>query len=164
MVLDEPTNHLDLPSCQFLEEVLREFAGTLLFVSHDRYFIDSLATSVWAIEDGILRPYPGSYTEYRTCKPPSLLEVTERAQPIAPSERAKSKKGAREKVRTLEDVEHDLEKAEAQVLSLENALAQAGLHADAAQLTLLSVDYEQAKAQVDKLFAEWEQLADGAAS
>src|SRR6266702_4094894 len=51
LILDEPTNHLDLQSRQFLEEVLGEFEGTLLFVSHDRYFIDSLATKVWAIED-----------------------------------------------------------------------------------------------------------------
>src|SRR6266568_4921886 len=57
LIFDEPTNHLDLQSRQFLEEVLSEFEGTLLFVSHDRYFIDRLATKVWVIEDGILIPY-----------------------------------------------------------------------------------------------------------
>jgi ATP-binding cassette subfamily F protein 3 len=62
LILDEPTNHLDLQSRQFLEEVLGEFEGTLLFVSHDRYFIDSLATKVWVIEDGVLIPYMGNYT------------------------------------------------------------------------------------------------------
>src|SRR6266702_736032 len=74
LVLDEPTNHLDLQSRQFLEEVLGEFEGTLLFVSHDRYFIDSLATKVWVIEDGLLIPYIGNYTEYRTRKRPIVLE------------------------------------------------------------------------------------------
>ena len=68
MILDEPTNHLDLQSRQLLEEVLSEFEGTLLFVSHDRYFIDRLATKVWAIEDGVLYPYLGNYTEYRIRK------------------------------------------------------------------------------------------------
>src|ERR1700730_15194480 len=68
LILDEPTNHLDLQSRQFLEEVLSDFDGTLLFVSHDRYFIDSLATKVWAIEDGMLYPYIGNYTEYRLHK------------------------------------------------------------------------------------------------
>ncbi len=77
MVLDEPTNHLDLQSRQFLEEVLNEFEGTLLFVSHDRYFIDSLATKVWAIEDGVLIPYLGNYTEYRTRKHRIVLDVPE---------------------------------------------------------------------------------------
>src|SRR6185312_5325437 len=66
LVLDEPTNHLDLQSRQFLEEILGEFEGTLLFVSHDRYFIDSLATKVWVIEDRVLIPFMGNYTDYRT--------------------------------------------------------------------------------------------------
>src|SRR5438874_327317 len=75
LILDEPTNHLDLQSRQFLEEVLGEFEGTLLFVSHDRYFIDSLATKVWVIEDGVLIPYMGNYTEYRTRKQPIVLDI-----------------------------------------------------------------------------------------
>src|SRR3989442_4993520 len=75
LILDEPTNHLDLLSRQFLEEVLGEFEGTLLFVSHDRYFIDRLATKVWVIEDGVLIPYMGNYTEYRTRKQPIVLDI-----------------------------------------------------------------------------------------
>src|SRR5438067_834507 len=75
MVLDEPTNHLDLQSRQFLEEILGEFEGTLLFVSHDRYFIDKLATKVWVIEDGVLIPYLGNYTDYRTRKYPIVLDT-----------------------------------------------------------------------------------------
>src|SRR5579884_2317237 len=89
MVLDEPTNHLDLQSRQFLEEVLHDFDGTLLFVSHDRYFIDSLATKVWAIEDGVLIPYLGNYTEYHTRKRPMTLDipapVTEKKAPSGES-------------------------------------------------------------------------------
>src|SRR5437764_4073606 len=75
LILDEPTNHLDLLSRQFLEEILGEFEGTLLFVSHDGYFIDRLATNVWVIEDGVLIPYMGNYTEYRTRKQPLVLDV-----------------------------------------------------------------------------------------
>ena len=75
LVLDEPTNHLDLQSRQFLEEILSEFEGTLLFVSHDRYFVDSLATKVWIIEDGVLIPYMGNYSDYRTRKRPIVLEI-----------------------------------------------------------------------------------------
>src|SRR3984893_14262840 len=77
LILDEPTNHLDLQSRQFLEELLGEFEGTLLFVSHDRYFIDRLATKVWVIEDGVLIPYLGNYTDYRTRKRPIVLDVPE---------------------------------------------------------------------------------------
>ncbi len=168
MILDEPTNHLDLQSRQFLEEVLSEFEGTLLFVSHDRYFIDSLATKVWAIEDGVLIPYMGNYTEYRTRKQRIVLDVPapmpkktpDAAKPAPAAVKSNGKKGSKVKVRTAEDVEHDIEKAEEHVKSLEEALSQAALKADATQLTQLSAEYEQAKAHVDKLFAEWERLSD----
>jgi ATP-binding cassette subfamily F protein 3 len=166
MVLDEPTNHLDLQSRQFLEEVLGEFEGTLLFVSHDRYFIDKLATKVWVIEDGILIPYLGNYTDYRTRKYPIVLDVptptTTRQAPVPPKPpppKSTNKKAAKVKVRTVEDVERDIEKAEAQVKALEEALSQAALNADAAQLTQLSADYEREKAYVDELLEEWERLA-----
>lgn len=66
LLLDEPTNHLDIQARQALEETLREYSGTLLFTSHDRYFISALATDIWAIENGIVRVYPGSYSDYLT--------------------------------------------------------------------------------------------------
>src|SRR5437016_3145569 len=127
LVLDEPTNHLDLQSRQFLEEILSEFEGTLLFVSHDRYFVDSLATKVWVIEDGVLIPYMGNYSEYRTRKRPIVLEIpsppkiseNKRESKIPRSASSSSRTGGKKrtklKVRTVEDVEHDIEKAEARV-------------------------------------------------
>lgn len=167
LILDEPTNHLDLPSRQFLEEVLGDFDGTLLFVSHDRYFIDSLATKVWAIEEGVLIPYMGNYTDYRTRKRPIVLDVpaslqkAEKVEKKAPAPgKSTGKKGAKTKTRTLEDVEREIEQAEARVKTLEEALSEAALRADASQLTQLSADYEQAKAHVEELLAEWERLAD----
>ena len=165
MILDEPTNHLDLQSRQFLEEILGEFEGTLLFVSHDRYFIDSLATKVWAIEDGVLIPYMGNYTEYRTRHQRIVLDAptAKKAPPVAekpvPARPHNNKKNGKIKVRTAEDVERDIERAEEQVKALEESLSQAALKADAAQLTQLSSEYEQAKAHVDELFAEWERLS-----
>ena len=171
LVLDEPTNHLDLQSRQFLEEVLSEFEGTLLFVSHDRYFIDSLATKVWVIEGGVLIPYMGNYTEYHTRKRPIVLDVpalqvkgeekdsSTKIKPAASYSRSGSKKSAKIKTRTVENVERDIERAEAYVKALEDELNGAALRADAVQLTQLSVDYEQAKARVEELLVEWERLA-----
>src|SRR6266567_3713610 len=170
LILDEPTNHLDLPSRQFLEEVLAEFEGTLLFVSHDRYFIDRLATKVWVIEDGILIPYIGNYTEYRTHKRPIVLDIPARPtnsdevqvtlpKPAPVSARSSSKKASKIKERTVEDLEQDIEKAEAQVKSVEEAFADAALNADAALLTQLTADYEQTRAHVDELLTEWERLS-----
>ncbi len=168
MVLDEPTNHLDLQSRQFLEEVLDDFAGTLLFVSHDRYFIDRLATRVWAIEEGMLSSYIGNYTEYRahrrtatpTTPATESTGLAGQAAKVANKGKVNGKKASKVKVRTLEDVERDVEKAEAQVKLVEDALSQAALAADAKQLTQLSADYEQARASLDALLVEWEQLLD----
>src|SRR5579871_555947 len=90
LVLDEPTNHLDLQSRQFLEEVLGEFEGTLLFVSHDRYFIDRLATKVWAVENGELLPFLGNYTDYRTRRQQIVLNApaSSKATKTAPTKPA----------------------------------------------------------------------------
>lgn len=176
LILDEPTNHLDLQSRQFLEEVLAEFDGTLLFVSHDRYFIDSLATKVWVIEDGILTPYLGNYTDYRTRKRPIVLTVSTHTndngkghsssttsiapkRPISAS-KATGKKAERTRVRTIEEVERDIEKVETHLKEIEEALAQAGFKADAAQLTQLSAEYDQIKQQSNALLTEWERLAE----
>ena len=171
LVLDEPTNHLDLQSRQFLEEVLGEFQGTLLFVSHDRYFIDSLATKVWVIEDGVLIPYLGNYSEYRTRKRPIVVEVhspiaksAEKSVPVtirpaASPSRSRGKRNEKVKVRTVEDVERDIERAEARVGELEQELSVAALNADAVQLKQLSVDYELAKVRVEELLVEWEHLS-----
>jgi ATP-binding cassette subfamily F protein 3 len=65
LILDEPTNHLDIHARETLEEMLRAFDGTLLFVSHDRYFIDRVATRTWAIEDGRVKAYLGNYTDHQ---------------------------------------------------------------------------------------------------
>ena len=179
LILDEPTNHLDLQSRQFLEEMLGEFEGTLLFVSHDRYFIDSLATKVWVIEDEVLIPYMGNYTDYRTRKQPIVLEVpvSSRAtntgkngssvtntppKPTVAATRASNRRSNKVKVRTVEDVERDIEKAEGRVKAIEEALAQAALNADADLLTQYTAEYEQAKDQVDELLEEWERLAETA--
>jgi ATP-binding cassette, subfamily F, member 3 len=169
LILDEPTNHLDLQSRQFLEEVLSEFDGTLLFVSHDRYFIDSLATMIWEIEQGTLTAYQGNYTEYRTRRQQIQLQGAQTAtsvktQPVkkqsSSSNKTNNKKVGKEKVRTIEAVERDVEKAETQVKSLEEALSQAALQGNGEQLTQLASEYEQAKARVDELVAEWELVSD----
>jgi ATPase subunit of ABC transporter with duplicated ATPase domains len=64
LVLDEPTNNLDIPSGEALEAALREFPGTVLTISHDRYFLDAICTRTIAIEDGAVRDYPGGYSSY----------------------------------------------------------------------------------------------------
>jgi ATP-binding cassette subfamily F protein 3 len=64
LVQDEPTNNLDISSVEVLEDALNDFQGTLLAVSHDRYFMDRVVTHIVAIEEGRVREYPGNYSEY----------------------------------------------------------------------------------------------------
>jgi ATP-binding cassette subfamily F protein 3 len=65
LILDEPTNHLDINAREALEDVLRDYPGTLLFVSHDRYFIDAIATNTWVVNKGRLEAFSGNYSDYQ---------------------------------------------------------------------------------------------------
>jgi ATP-binding cassette subfamily F protein 3 len=68
LLLDEPTNNLDIPSAEVLEEALADFEGTVLVISHDRYFLDRVADQIWALEAGILCEYEGNYSDYQEQK------------------------------------------------------------------------------------------------
>ena len=68
LILDEPTNHLDIASREWIEEAVEAFDGTLLFVSHDRYFINRFATRVWELSDGTINDYPMGFAQYRAAK------------------------------------------------------------------------------------------------
>ncbi len=87
LLLDEPTNHLDIAARDALEGVLRGYDGTIVFVSHDRYFIDAVATTIWSVEDGVMRVYPGTYAAYREARarglppPPAPDDVLTPARP-----------------------------------------------------------------------------------
>src|SRR5262249_56728998 len=80
LVLDEPTNHLDLPSRQALESILAQYDGTLLFVSHDRYFVDALATTLWTLEDGVVTAHVGGYSAYRAKKAQAEARAAQQAK------------------------------------------------------------------------------------
>ena len=77
LLLDEPTNHLDLRAKDVLLDAIRNFTGTVLFVSHDRYFIDGLATRVFEVEDRRVHIYPGNYEDYLWRKQGGPEKVTE---------------------------------------------------------------------------------------
>ena len=86
LILDEPTNHLDIASREWMEDALSEYEQTLLFVSHDRYFIEKFATRIWALADGHITDYRGSYADYCAWR--------ERQAVFAQNERNNSKKAA----------------------------------------------------------------------
>src|SRR5258706_3843754 len=78
LILDEPTNHLDFQSVNILIQVLQEFKGTFILVSHDRFFISKIANKIWWIEDHAMKEYPGTYEEYEYSKQPQMVETTQK--------------------------------------------------------------------------------------
>ena len=161
LVLDEPTNHLDLPARQFLETVLADYNGTLLFVSHDRYFIDAVANRVWIVEQGTLRDVEGNYTTYRQ----RIIAQAARAQVAAKvSQRTAQTRTTKDrqttsKIRTLAIIEAEVSSAEKQLAEVEALLNGASQVADVTRITELAEEYAAAKATLDALYEEWEAIA-----
>jgi ATP-binding cassette subfamily F protein 3 len=164
LVLDEPTNHLDLPSRQALEAILGRYDGTIIFVSHDRYFVDALATTLWVLEDGQVTTHAGNYTTYRIRRSQATATAQARAARAATQARSgQAQRGpdsaGRPTVRTVEQLEGEIGRLEARLASLEAELAAASERAEVRRIAELGAEYEQTKAQLDALYGEWEALA-----
>ncbi len=164
LVLDEPTNHLDLPSRQALETILAGYDGTIIFVSHDRYFADALATRLWVLEDGQVSVFEGNYTRYRARK--AQAESVTQAQATREVEKARSEQSRRgvpaagaKTVRSLEALEGEIARLEARLGEIEAELARASAQAAVERIGELGAQYEQTKEQLASLYSEWEELA-----
>jgi ATP-binding cassette, subfamily F, member 3 len=183
LLLDEPTNHLDLEAKDVLLAALEEFTGTVVFVSHDRYFIDKLATRVFEIEDGKLQDYPGNYEDYRwqkeraaTGSPAGAIlarkanPAPESSRPLAPPQveddgtdrtpTAQPRKVNPILMRRMEERRHELEeeiaRCEAEIAAAEADQARFKSAQESIRLARL---IEQRRAQLQTLMHEWEQLA-----
>ena len=164
LVLDEPTNHLDLPARQVLEEVMATYDGTLIFVSHDRYFVDALATTVWLLEDGMITAHVGNYTTMRTRRAQAQTAATaQAAREAAASSRMARRSGdspvAKSQGPTVDQVELEIGKQETTLAQVEQALAEASSAADVARINELATQYEEARERLDELYQQWQELA-----
>ena len=165
LVLDEPTNQLDIASQEIIEQVMQEFIGTILFVSHDRYLIDALATQVWAIEEERLHVYEGNYQEYVTQRQAEAIVLREQADQERRAARLRrqsdvhQRDGAGQK-RSLEEVEKEIARLEAASHELEHALAQASVDQDLDRVRAFDVEYQKLQADLERLIAEWTVLGE----
>jgi len=162
LILDEPTNHLDLASREWIEEALSEYGETLLFVSHDRYFIDRFATRIWELAGGKITDFKGGFSEYRQFKErQAALQQIEKSAPKK-SEPGPKKKEPRKTPLRLErqmsKLEREIEKLEAEMAGLD-ALAQE--HASDYQ-KLLEIDERRSalEAELEGLYFQWDELSD----
>ena len=166
LILDEPTNHLDIPTRETLEEMLAAFEGTLLFISHDRYFIDKLADHVWAIEDGQITPFLGNYSAYQRklghrdggTRATSPAEPSNNGQeaPREISQRPVPIDGKLQK--TLGQVERDISKLEEKLNEISDAISVASIDQDAEAVARLGSEYERVQDDLEAAYARWEEL------
>jgi ATP-binding cassette subfamily F protein 3 len=166
LILDEPTNHLDIQTRETLEEMLAGFDGTILFVSHDRFFIDRIASRIWAIADGGVKTYLGNYTEYqrRLGRRPEAAPAKEpeRAPEPRPSGNGAGPAGAPPDGRlqkSLSQVEREIGKLECKLNEISDALTVAGIDADVAAVERLSAEYQRAQDELEAAYARWEEIS-----
>lgn len=157
LILDEPTNHLDIASREWVEAAIEEFEGVLLFVSHDRYFIEKFAERIWLLEDGTVRDFRCDYRKYR-----SILEheAMARVQPTAAPKVKKEKGkpgGTKETEKTVRRLEREIDRQEKLVAELDRKIEAAA--ADYQELTRLLGEKEEAEGILMELMEQWEQAS-----
>ena len=159
LILDEPTNHLDIASREWVEAAIEEFEGVLLFVSHDRYFIEKFAERIWLLENGTIRDFPCGYQKYR-----SILEHEVMAkQPVTAEPKPKKEKpkgGTKDSEKQIRRLEREIDRQENQISALDEKIAEAS--SDYMELTRLLQEKEAAEEELMRLMEEWEAAQDGA--
>jgi ATP-binding cassette subfamily F protein 3 len=168
LILDEPTNHLDISSRETLEELLAGFDGTILFVSHDRYFIDRIATRIWAIEDGTVNSYLGNYTDYQRAigHRPELAKPEPEPKPAASAEiQLETDAKPRDRQRPVSDAklqkalaqsEREIARLEGKLNELSDAMTIAGIDGDGEAVGRLGAEYEKMQGELEEVYARWE--------
>jgi ATP-binding cassette, subfamily F, member 3 len=170
LLLDEPTNHLDLDTQEILEQVLRQFPGTILLVTHDRWLVQGLATQVWRVDGEDLHVYKGNYEEYlklRALEAGAPVKANgdedKQAQLDADRERAKEerrqRKAAEKRAEAAAAMEQQIHSLEAKLASLSHQLEAASVSGDVAKVQRLGVEYQQTDAELHRVMSEWAELA-----
>ena len=160
LILDEPTNHLDIDSREWLEQAVEEFDGTLLFVSHDRYFINRFATRVWELEDHAVTDYPMGFMQYRQVREEARRAAQPAAAPTQPKKPASAGKGNRTQQaarKQLTICETAISKLEAALSALDREMEAAACNAE--KLGELYLRHQELEAQLEQEMTRWEELS-----
>ncbi len=170
LVLDEPTNHLDLPARESLEDALKKFDGTVIFVSHDRYFISAVADTVAEIEGGLLKVYGGGYEGYAEQKRAAAAKAREEeeraerercAQKRAESYRSKKDRAAEAARRAaVKALEADISSAEAEEAALNAELLSPQCLADYKRAAAVASRLDELRARLDELYERYSEYVD----
>ena len=165
LLLDEPTNHLDMDSREVLEDALENFPGTILAISHDRYFINRFATKVCVLEAGGVKEYLGNYDDYfekinRQQAPDSEnAGMTKTAMDKEKRKSREEEKRIREKKNAIAAAEKAIATAEEEAAEMEAQLADPATYQDAEKAAQLAKAYQLKKDEIERRYAEWEELS-----
>ena len=154
LILDEPTNHLDIASREWMEDALSDYTETLLFVSHDRYFIEKFATRVWALADGMITDFRGSYTEY--CRWKERQSVYAQAEKAAQREKKGKPQKAQNNDRAIAKLEREIEKLEEKLAELDRLCAE--YSSDYQKLMELDGQKAELNETLLPMYERWEEL------
>ena len=167
LLLDEPTNHLDIRSQETLQEVIDDFNGTVLMVSHDRYLIREIATHVWAIVDGRLHQFSEGYEQYEAWHQAQNESGAGSGESEAAQAWEARQRAQRERQRALDRQQQRLESLEERIHTLETRLQRlttdlnlAGRAQDTARVSKLGAEYRKVEAEMDRLLEEWSEVAE----
>jgi len=162
LILDEPTNHLDIPSCKILEKALSEFAGAVLIISHDRYFLDNTVQKIFAIENKGLREYPGNFSYYwekkQSHKDTSVAKVEKKDSSHTKAEWQKLK-DIRRHAKRIEKLEKQIESTEVRIAGITEMLQDPELASDWERLISLEEEKIRLEKYLERLFKEYDELA-----
>lgn len=166
LLLDEPTNHLDIKSVEMLADAMREFKGTILFVSHDEFFISKVATRILEIRPGMIRDFPGTLTDYRhyvetlfsSEQPPIQQKKSDTPlQASDKSERIKEREIRKKLTRVIEKLERDIAANEQKISELQSILDNPEFALDHEKLHTTTQDLESCQNKLQDLFNKWEE-------
>ena len=168
LLLDEPTNHLDATSREALEDTLREYEGTLVVISHDRYFINKLADRVLAMTKDGLTEYLGNYDNYlerisqqETAQTGQSAPAKKAEKPMNDYQLKKLRQSEERKRRTrLVKTEAEIETLESETEELQSALSDEAVQSDYEKLIALTAQLEEKQARLEELYELWEELQD----
>jgi ATP-binding cassette subfamily F protein 3 len=164
LLLDEPTNHLDMISVNILIQALQQYQGTFLVISHDRFFVEQVANTIWFIEDHQLKEYPGTYEEYEywleeRTKNAAPLPVSETKKQVQPQVQAATKKPElKNNQKAIAEIESEITSLEKQKEELENRLADPAVFSDFNKLQACQQEYEKVNSSLADATGRWEAL------